>query len=115
MILIFVCCSQEGRTAGEIQSVREVLDRLKGATYTLKELQVRPLPEQMILEGVDPTRLESYLTPAEFQVLYRTTTAVVQIELGAIDLIWDRVRFPRNVSLSNLFPSFCLRFRQHLA
>ena len=44
-----------------------MLDRLNRATYTLSELQVRPLPEQMILEGVDPTRLESYLTADDFQ------------------------------------------------
>ena len=44
-------------------SIREVLDRLKRTTYTLAELQVRPLPD-----GVDPTRLESYLDDDDFQV-----------------------------------------------
>lgn len=54
---------QEGRSVGEMQSIQEVLDRLNRTTYSLAELQVRPLPE-----GVDPTRLESYLTPEDFQV-----------------------------------------------
>ena len=43
--------------------IGEVLERLKRTTYTLGELQVRPLPE-----GVDPTRLESYLSDDDFHV-----------------------------------------------
>ena len=43
--------------------VHEVLDRLKRSTYTLGELQESPLPE-----GVDPSRLESYLNDQDFQV-----------------------------------------------
>lgn len=54
---------QEGRSQDEIQSIQDVLDRLKRTTYSLNELQVRPPPE-----GVDPTRLESYLTQEDFQV-----------------------------------------------
>lgn len=54
---------QEGRSADETLSIREVLERLKRTTYALAELQVRPLPE-----GVDPTRLESYLSDDDFQV-----------------------------------------------
>lgn len=54
---------QDGKSAGEMQSIQEVLDRLKRTTYALSELQVRPPPE-----GVDPTKLESYLTDDDFQV-----------------------------------------------
>ena len=61
----FMCeLSQVDRTAA-VQSIEQVLDRLKRATYTLSELQVRPPPE-----GVDPTRLESYLNAHDFQVNY---------------------------------------------
>ncbi|KAI9563176.1 hypothetical protein GHT06_010634 [Daphnia sinensis] len=53
---------QDGKSSGESQSIRDVLDRLKRTTYPLSELQVRPPPE-----GVDPTKLESYLTDDDFQ------------------------------------------------
>lgn len=46
-----------------MQSIQDVLDRLKRTTYSLNELQERPPPE-----GVDPTRLESYLNDDDFQV-----------------------------------------------
>ena len=54
---------QEGRNPGEKLLVQEVLDRLSRTTYTRSELQETPLPE-----GVDPTRLESYLNDEDFQV-----------------------------------------------
>ena len=54
---------QDGRPAGEILAVDEVLARLTRTTYTRSELQQDPLPE-----GVDPTRLESYLNDKDFQV-----------------------------------------------
>jgi len=53
---------QEGRNPGEKLLVQEVLDRLSRTTYTRSELQENPLPE-----GVDPTRLESYLNDEDFQ------------------------------------------------
>ena len=55
--------TQDGRSPDESQPIQDVLDRLKRTTYTMSELHVRPLPE-----GVDPTRLESYLTVDDFQV-----------------------------------------------
>lgn len=45
--------------------VQEVLSQLSRDRYTLKELQEKPYPP-----GVDPLRLESYLTDEEFQVLF---------------------------------------------
>ena len=53
----------EQEEEAEVESIESVLERLKRATYTLSELQVRPPPE-----GVDPTRLESYLNADDFQV-----------------------------------------------
>ncbi len=56
---------QEGRNPGEKLLVQEVLDRLSRTTYARSELQENPPPE-----GVDPTRLESYLNDEDFQVNY---------------------------------------------
>ena len=49
---------------GEKKSVAQMLESLKRTTYTRGELQMQPLP------GVDPTRLESYLSPQDFMVRY---------------------------------------------
>jgi len=54
---------QEGRIPGTLESVVDVLASLKRAKYKWAELQERPLPD-----GVDPLRLESYLTDEEFNV-----------------------------------------------
>lgn len=45
--------------------VQEVLSQLSRDRYSLKELQEKPYPP-----GVDPLRLESYLTDEEFQVQF---------------------------------------------
>lgn len=63
------CRIQDGKSSGESQSIQDVLDRLKRTAYPLSELQVRPPPE-----GVDPTKLESYLTDDDFQVRPSITT-----------------------------------------
>ncbi|KFM81009.1 Supervillin, partial [Stegodyphus mimosarum] len=42
--------------------VQEVLSKLSRDRYSLKELQQKPRPA-----GVDPLRLESYLTDEEFE------------------------------------------------
>ena len=55
---------QDGVAHGEVQSISEVLERLRRMTYSLEELQVRPTPE-----GVDPSKLESYLNDDDFQVI----------------------------------------------
>lgn len=54
---------KEGRWKdGEEYCVREVLNQLCKEQYTLEELQMVPLPD-----GVDPSRLEKYLSDGEFR------------------------------------------------
>lgn len=57
-----VCC-QEAEVCNQIILVEDVLARLCKTTYPLAELLARPLPE-----GVDPLRLEVYLTDEDFEV-----------------------------------------------
>ncbi len=56
-------CSQEAEVCNQIILVEDVLARLCKTTYPLAELLARPLPE-----GVDPLRLEVYLSDEDFQV-----------------------------------------------
>jgi len=62
--------AQDGSSQGEIQSIEKVLERLKRTTYSLEELQERPTPE-----GVDPSKLESYLNDDDFQDVMEMTKA----------------------------------------
>lgn len=57
-----VCC-QEAEVCNQIILVEDVLARLCKTTYPLADLLARPLPE-----GVDPLRLEVYLTDEDFEV-----------------------------------------------
>lgn len=57
-----VCC-QEAEVCNQIILVEDVLARLCQTTYPLADLLARPLPE-----GVDPLRLEVYLTDEDFEV-----------------------------------------------
>lgn len=43
--------------------VKDILAKLTKATYSLEEISKRPLPE-----GVDPLKLETYLSDSDFQV-----------------------------------------------
>lgn len=52
----------ENEEVCKVMFVQEVLSQLSRDRYTLKELQQKPLPP-----GVDPLRLEAYLTDEEFQ------------------------------------------------
>lgn len=51
----------------QIILVEDVLARLCQTAYPLEDLLARPLPE-----GVDPLRLEVYLSDEDFQVLKET-------------------------------------------
>lgn len=51
---------QDGRTDEEI-TIQVALEKLSRGVYPLEVLKNRPLPE-----GIDPTRLERYLSPEEF-------------------------------------------------
>ncbi|XP_015120666.1 supervillin [Diachasma alloeum] len=55
---------KDGRGPGEMLSLENELTRLTQSTYPPAQLLQRPLPE-----GVDPTSLELYLSPAHFQEL----------------------------------------------
>lgn len=59
---LLVCC-QEAEVCKQIILVEDVLARLCQTTYPLADLLARPLPE-----GVDPLRLEVYLTDEDFEV-----------------------------------------------
>lgn len=52
---------QDGRTEDEL-TIKTALEMLSRRVYPFEVLKERPLPE-----GVDPTRLERYLSPEEFQ------------------------------------------------
>ncbi|KAI0210081.1 Supervillin [Lamellibrachia satsuma] len=52
----------EGRKAGEIVVIEDLLAKLTCTKYPWAELQERPLPE-----GVDPLKLEFYLVDDEFE------------------------------------------------
>ncbi|MBN3311165.1 SVIL protein, partial [Amia calva] len=54
---------REAEVCNQIILVEDVLARLCKTTYSLAELQARPLPE-----GVDPLRLEIYLSDEDFEV-----------------------------------------------
>lgn len=56
---------QDGKEENELVLVEDILSKLSRDRYTLAELQERPLPE-----GVDPSKLESYLSDEEFQVSF---------------------------------------------
>lgn len=53
---------KEAEVCHQIILVEDVLSRLCKTTYPLAELKARPLPE-----GVDPLRLETYLSDEDFE------------------------------------------------
>lgn len=56
-------CLQEAEVCNQIILVEDVLARLCQNIFPLAQLQARPLPE-----GVDPLRLEIYLSDQDFEV-----------------------------------------------
>lgn len=71
----FMQCSvfwlQEAEVCNQIILVEDVLARLCQNTFPLAQLQARPLPE-----GVDPLRLEIYLSDQDFEVSKPTNTTI---------------------------------------
>lgn len=53
---------EDGKHEGYCELVEEVYTKLTQTRYSLQELQERPLPD-----GVDPLKLETYLTDEEFE------------------------------------------------
>lgn len=62
-VVIFCVWRQEAEVCNQIILVEDVLARLCQNTFPLDQLQARPLPE-----GVDPLRLEVYLSDQDFEV-----------------------------------------------
>lgn len=67
-----VPCLQEAEVCNQIILVEDVLARLCQNTFPLAQLQARPLPE-----GVDPLRLEIYLSDQDFEVSTPTNTVAL--------------------------------------
>ncbi|XP_043497626.1 supervillin-like isoform X2 [Polistes fuscatus] len=80
---------QEGRNPGEILNVESELARLTQSTYPPAQLLQRPLPV-----GVDPTRLELYLSQQHFQELLGISKEEFQ-ELP----MWKQVNLKKEVGL----------------
>ncbi|TGZ73432.1 hypothetical protein CRM22_001523 [Opisthorchis felineus] len=57
---------EEAKVDGQMDPVDSQLTVSASVTYTLAELQQRPLPDEL-----DATRLEIYLSPEEFQAVFR--------------------------------------------
>ncbi|CAF1063837.1 unnamed protein product [Adineta ricciae] len=58
----------EGKKVNQKDSVIDVLNNLCREQYSIEELRARPLPE-----GVDPSKIESYLSEADFQKEFHMT------------------------------------------
>ena len=54
---------QSGKKNDKAILVKDILAKLTQATFSMEELSKRPLPE-----GVDPMKLETYLSNQEFKV-----------------------------------------------
>lgn len=65
----------------QIILVEDVLARLCQNTFPLAQLQARPLPE-----GVDPLRLEIYLSDQDFEVSEPTCRADAPSQVSAVML-----------------------------
>lgn len=62
-LYVVFCDLQEAEVCNQIILVEDVLTRLCKTIYPLADIQARPLPE-----GVDPLRLEIYLSDEDFEV-----------------------------------------------
>ncbi|CAF0986323.1 unnamed protein product [Rotaria sp. Silwood1] len=58
----------DGKQLNQKDSIIDVLNELCREQYTIEELRARPLPE-----GVDPSKIESYLSDADFHKEFRMT------------------------------------------
>lgn len=54
---------QTGSSKSKVILVKEALSKLSKQQYSIEELSSKPLPE-----GVDPLRLEDYLSDQDFKV-----------------------------------------------
>lgn len=61
-VCVYACVQVEG-PRNKVILVREALSKLSKQQYSIEELTSKPLPE-----GVDPLRLEDYLSDQDFKV-----------------------------------------------
>ncbi|XP_034185902.2 supervillin isoform X1 [Osmia lignaria lignaria] len=80
---------EDGRKPGEVLTAESELNRLTQSTYPPAQLLQRPLPE-----GVDPTRLELYLSQQHFQELLGMTKEEFR-ELP----VWKQVNLKKEIGL----------------
>ncbi|XP_071484641.1 uncharacterized protein [Diadema antillarum] len=59
---------ESGKKSGKAILVKDILAKLSQAQFTMEELSKRPLPE-----GVDPMKLETYLSKEEFKMVLKMT------------------------------------------
>ncbi|XP_065211989.1 uncharacterized protein LOC135839744 isoform X2 [Planococcus citri] len=79
----------DGRKPGEVLDVEQELARLTQSTYPIEQLLQRPLPD-----GVDPTKLELYLSPQHFKDLLKVTKE----EFSALPS-WKQTNLKKNAGL----------------
>ncbi|XP_070526196.1 supervillin isoform X2 [Cardiocondyla obscurior] len=80
---------EDGRNPGEILTVENELARLTQSTYSPAQLLQRPLPD-----GVDPTRLELYLSQQHFQQMLGMSKEEFQ-QLP----VWKQVKLKKDIGL----------------
>ncbi|XP_014471011.1 PREDICTED: supervillin-like isoform X2 [Dinoponera quadriceps] len=80
---------EDGRNPGEVLTVENELARLTQSTYPPAQLLQRPLPD-----GVDPTRLELYLSQQHFQELLGMSKEEFQ-QLP----VWKQVNLKKEIGL----------------
>uniref|UniRef100_A0A671SWW6 Supervillin-like n=1 Tax=Sinocyclocheilus anshuiensis TaxID=1608454 RepID=A0A671SWW6_9TELE len=80
---------REAEVCNQIILVEEVLTRLCKTTYPLADLQARPLPE-----GVDPLRLEIYLSDEDFEKALEMTRSEYEALPG-----WKQVNVKKDKGL----------------
>lgn len=70
-------------------TIKEALEKLTRRIYPLDVIRERPLPE-----GVDPTRLERYLSPEDFE----TALGMSQDEFREVP-IWKQTKLKKEAGL----------------
>ncbi|CAL8301557.1 unnamed protein product [Lota lota] len=84
----FIAPQGEG-SRSKVVLVKEVLSKLSKEQYSIQELTSKPLPE-----GVDPLRLEDYLTDQDFKVLLEMS----RVEFNALPS-WKQRNLKKNKDL----------------
>ena len=83
---------QDGKTEGELMPVQDLLKKLTKTRYTFHELLEVPLPE-----GVDPLKLESYLSDIEFEVNDACIFQTYFSPISSLFVIYQENKYTLNV------------------